>query len=57
VRSVPLLLTGRVRTPQHLQRLHRRLDDATGRVHRAAVGGQVALGTLAAVAAFGVGGA
>lgn len=57
MRSVPLLLTGRVRTPQHLQRFHRRLDAATGLVHRTAVGGQVALGMLAVVAAARVGGA
>jgi sulfite exporter TauE/SafE len=51
VRSVPLLLVGGVRTPQRLQRLHRRLDEATGLVHRGAVGGQVALGVVAAVTA------
>jgi hypothetical protein len=57
VRSVPLLLTARVRTPQRLQRLHRRLDEATVPVHRAAVGGQIAVAALAVIAAVQVGGA
>lgn len=54
VRAVPLLLTAPVRTPQRLQRLHRRLDTSSRAVAVASILAQVAVGIVAAgVLAFG----